>query len=169
MQAWTARSLAAGTRTAHPHATSLAPMPSLAALPSLARHVREAGFPVTLDVSGSAHVPAGVEVSAYRIIQEALTNAMKHAGPGASAKVTVNRTADAVHISVEDDGRGVGTEGARVSGGHGLAGMAERVHALGGALSHGPRRGGGFEVHAVLPSGDDQVKEAAQAEGNEDR
>ncbi len=147
----------------------LSPMPSLAALPALARHVREAGLPVTLEVSGSAHVPAGVEVSAYRIIQEALTNAMKHAGPGASAQVIVNRTADAVRISVEDDGRGVGSEGARVSGGHGLAGMAERVQALGGALSHGPRRGGGFEVHAVLPSGDDQVREAAQAAGSEDR
>lgn len=147
----------------------LAPMPSLAALPALVRQVREAGLPVTLEISGSAHVPAGVEVSAYRIVQEALTNAMKHAGPGASAQVIVNRTADAVHISVEDDGKGVGSDGARVAGGHGLAGMVERVQALGGALSHGPRRGGGFEVHAVLPSGDDQVTEAADAAGSESR
>ncbi len=147
----------------------LSPMPSLAALPALVRQVREAGLPVTLEISGSSHVPAGVEVSAYRIVQEALTNAMKHAGPGASAQVIVNRTADAVRISVEDDGKGVGSDGARVSGGHGLAGMVERVQALGGALSHGPRRGGGFEVHAVLPSGDDQVTEAAHAAEGEGR
>lgn len=135
----------------------LTPMPSLAALPTLVRHVQESGLPVTLEISGSAHVPAGVEVSAYRIIQEALTNALKHAGPGARADVIVKRTNDAVHISVEDDGRATPGDGARLPGGHGLTGMAERVQALGGALSHGPRRGGGFQVHAVLPSGDDQV------------
>lgn len=135
----------------------LSPMPSLAALPPLVRHVQESGLPVTLEISGSAHVPAGVEVSAYRIIQEALTNALKHAGPGASAEVTVKRTADAVRISVTDDGRGTTSESVRLPGGHGLTGMAERVQALGGSLSHGPRRGGGFQVHAVLPSGDDQI------------
>ncbi|MFN3865658.1 MAG: sensor histidine kinase [Demequina sp.] len=139
----------------------LSPMPSLAALPRLVRHVQESGLPVTLEISGSAHVPAGVEVSAYRIVQEALTNSLKHAGPGARAEVIVKRTADAVHISVEDDGRAITGEGPRLPGGHGLTGMAERVQALGGALSHGPRRGGGFQVHAVLPSGDDQVSGAA--------
>ncbi|WP_084105123.1 sensor histidine kinase [Demequina sp. NBRC 110056] len=140
----------------------LSPMPSLAALPGLVRHVQDSGLPVTLEISGNAHVPAGVEVSAYRIVQEALTNALKHAGPGASAEVTVKRTVDAVHITVVDDGRGA-AEGTRLPGGHGLAGMAERVQALGGALSHGPRRGGGFQVHTVLPSGDDQVAGPAPA------
>ncbi|WP_062131412.1 sensor histidine kinase [Demequina aestuarii] len=139
----------------------LSPMPSLAALPSLVRHVQESGLPVTLEISGSAHVPAGVEVSAYRIIQEALTNALKHAGRGARAEVIVKRTADAVHISVEDDGKAAPGDSPRLPGGHGLTGMAERVQALGGALSHGPRRGGGFQVHAVLPSGDDQVSGTA--------
>lgn len=143
----------------------LSPMPSLAALPTLVRHVQESGLPITLEISGNAHVPAGVEVSAYRIVQEALTNALKHAGPGAAAEVTVKRTPDAVHISVVDDGRGAG-ESTRLPGGHGLTGMAERVQALGGALSHGPRRGGGFQVHAVLPSSDDTVS-GSQAPTNE--
>ncbi|MDE0572409.1 histidine kinase [Demequina sp. B12] len=141
----------------------LAPMPSLAALPSLVKQVREAGLPVTLEVSGSAHVPAGVELSAYRIIQEALTNTLKHGGTTAHAQVTVNRTVDAVRISVEDNGVGTSADRVRVVGGHGLTGMAERVQAVGGSLSHGPRTGGGFQVHAVLPSGDDQINEAAAA------
>lgn len=134
------------------------PLPSLAALPALVRNVQRSGLPVTLEISGSAHVPAGVEVSAYRIIQEALTNTLKHGGSGARADVTVMRTADALRITVEDDGRGVSSEGLRLPGGHGLAGMGERVQALGGALSHGPRRGGGYEVHAVLPSRDDTTE-----------
>ncbi|MFV0634067.1 sensor histidine kinase [Demequina sp.] len=161
------RALASGASPALASALDgLSPMPSLAALPSLVRHVQDSGLPVTLEISGSSHVPAGVEVSAYRIVQEALTNALKHAGNGASAEVLVKRTADAVHITVVDDGRGA-SESARLPGGHGLAGMAERVQALGGALSHGPRRGGGFQVHAVLPSNDDQVTGASapQAEG----
>ncbi|GIG54854.1 sensor histidine kinase [Demequina activiva] len=162
------RALAAGT--APPRASvldGLSPMPSLAALPTLVRHVQESGLPVTLEISGSAHVPAGVEVSAYRIVQEALTNALKHAGSGARAEVTVKRTADAVRITVVDDGRGATSETVRLPGGHGLTGMAERVQALGGSLSHGSRRGGGFEVHAVLPSGDDQIRgdRPATAEG----
>ncbi|WP_062069999.1 sensor histidine kinase [Demequina sediminicola] len=139
----------------------LSPMPSLAALPALVKQVQESGLPVTLEISGSAHVPAGVEVSAYRIIQEALTNTLKHAGRGAQAHVTVMRTADAVRISVEDDGKGVTGAKGRAVGGHGLPGMAERVQALGGSLSHGPRSGGGFQVHAVLLSSDDQIREAA--------
>jgi len=135
----------------------LEPMPALAAIPGLAQQVEDAGLPVELSISGTAHVPAGVELSAYRVVQEALTNAMKHAGPGAHATVHVDRQPRHVTVLVEDDGRGVISDAARQSGGHGLRGMAERVHALGGTLEYGPRRGGGFRVHAVLPSGDDQV------------
>lgn len=135
----------------------LAPMPSLAAIPLLAQQVEDAGLPVDLTIAGTSHVPAGVELSAYRIVQEALTNAMKHAGPGARATVTVERRRKEVRITVDDDGRGAISEAARQSGGHGLRGMRERVQALGGTLEYGPRRGGGFRVHAVLPSGDDQV------------
>lgn len=133
----------------------LTPLPSLAALPAMVRHMQNSGLPVTLEISGSAHVPAGVEVSAYRIVQEALTNALKHGGSGTRADVTVMRTADAVRITVEDNGRGVASDGLRLPGGHGLAGMGERVQALGGALSHGPRHGGGYQVHAVLPTHDE--------------
>lgn len=139
----------------------LSPLPSLAALPALVRHVQNSGLPVTLEISGSAHVPAGVEVSAYRIVQEALTNALKHGGAGARADVTVMRTAGAVRITVEDNGKGVASDGLRLPGGHGLAGMGERVQALGGALSHGPRHGGGYQVHAVLPISD----QATEPEG----
>lgn len=135
----------------------LAPMPSLAAIPQLAQQVEDAGLPVDLTISGTSHVPAGVELSAYRIVQEALTNAMKHAGPGARATVSVERRRKVVRITVDDDGRGAISDAARQSGGHGLRGMRERVQALGGALEYGPRRGGGFRVQAELPSGDDQV------------
>lgn len=142
---------------AHHLEFDLLPMPSLAALPDLVQQVEDAGLPVSLEVSGSAHVPAGVELSAFRVVQESLTNAMKHAGPGANATVTVVRKPDAVTVTVEDDGRGVISE-AMHSGGHGIGGMQERIAALGGTLDVGPRSGGGYRVHAVLPSGDDQVR-----------
>lgn len=147
-------------------AFDLMPMPSLAALPKLVQQVEDAGLPVLLEVSGSAHVPAGVELSAFRIVQESLTNAMKHAGPGATATVSVARESTAVTVTVEDDGRGVISE-AMHSGGHGLNGMRERVTALGGTLDTGPRRGGGYRVRAVMPSSDDQVR--APHAGHEER
>lgn len=135
----------------------LAPMPSLAAIPALVRQVEEAGLPVRLAITGTTHVPAGVELSAYRIIQESLTNALKYAGSGATATVTVRRKRDAVTVTVEDDGRGVISDVASSSGGHGIAGMGERVAALGGSIETGARKGGGFRIHAVLPVSDDQV------------
>ncbi|WNM24119.1 sensor histidine kinase [Demequina capsici] len=136
----------------------LGPMPSLAAIPDLVQQVEDAGMPVNLTISGTTHVPAGVELSAYRIVQESLTNALKYAGPGAHAEVTLRRRADSVTIDVEDDGRGTISEAAGTSGGHGLAGMRERVAQLGGDIELGPRPGGGFRVHAVLPVTDDQVR-----------
>lgn len=147
--------------TPRPHvpgrALDLSPMPSLATIPDLVSHVESAGLPVHLEISGTSHVPAGVELSAYRIVQESLTNALKHAGPGARAEVAVRRTPGLVTITVEDDGRGTISDAAAVSGGHGLTGMHERVNALGGEFSYGPRTGGGFRVHATLPTSDDQV------------
>jgi signal transduction histidine kinase len=134
------------------------PVPSLAALPRLTQQVADAGLPVDLEVMGSAHVPASVELTAYRIVQEALTNAMKYAGPGASARVRVTRTADTVAVLVEDDGRGVISEAAQGSGGHGIDGMRERVAAIGGSIDVGARKGGGFRVQAWLPVTDDQVR-----------
>ncbi len=145
--------------TAPGHLTSfdLTPMPALSSLPALARQVEGSGLPVELHIAGGAHVPAGVELSAYRIVQESLTNALKHAGPGAHATVTVKRARNAVTVTVEDDGRGVVSEATPASGGHGLAGIRERVMALGGSVEFGPRSGGGFRVRAVLPSQDDTV------------
>jgi signal transduction histidine kinase len=134
------------------------PMPSLAALPRLTQQVADAGLPVELEVMGSAHVPASIELTAYRIIQEALTNAMKYAGPGAHARVRVTRTAATVAVLVEDNGRGAISEAAQGSGGHGIDGMRERVAAIGGTLDIGPRKGGGFRVQARLPVTDDQVR-----------
>ena len=135
----------------------LAPTPSLAAIPALVRQVEEAGLPVRLAITGTTHVPASVELSAYRIIQESLTNALKYAGHGATATVTVRRKKDAVTVTVEDDGRGVISDVAAGSGGHGIAGMRERVASLGGSIETGARKGGGFRIHAVLPVSDDQV------------
>lgn len=136
---------------------AFAPVPSLAAIPALVRQVEEAGLPVHLAITGTSHVPAGVELSAYRIIQESLTNALKYAGNGATATVTVRRKKDAVTVTVEDDGRGVISDVAASSGGHGIAGMRERVASLGGSIETGARKGGGFRIHAILPVSDDQV------------
>ena len=98
-----------------------------------------------------AALPAGVELSAYRIVQEALTNSLKHAGRGASAKVAVRRTASALELSVVDDGAGAGHTAESSSPGHGLVGMQERVNLLGGELRAGRRAAGGFEVRAWFP------------------
>jgi signal transduction histidine kinase len=97
-------------------------------------------------------VPAGVDLSAYRIVQEALTNVVKHAGP-ARAQVVVGYRDHEVTVEVTDDGRGAvppASDG-RVGSGHGLIGMRERVQAFGGDLQIGPRPGGGFRVAARLP------------------
>jgi signal transduction histidine kinase len=146
-----------GTAYAPARVDFLTPMPSLAALPALVKQVDDAGLPVDLRVRGSSHVPAGVELSAYRIVQEALTNALKHAGPGAHASVDINRARTAVTITVEDNGRGVISDATKGGSGHGLAGMRERVATLGGSIELGPRPGGGYRVRAVLPSQDDVV------------
>jgi signal transduction histidine kinase len=146
-----------GTAYAPARVDFLSPMPSLAALPALVKQVGDAGLPVDLRVRGNSHVPAGVELSAYRIVQEALTNALKHAGPGAHASVDINRARTAVTITVEDDGRGVVSDATKGGSGHGLAGMKERVATLGGSIVLGPRPGGGYRVRAVLPSQDDVV------------
>jgi len=108
---------------------------------------------VKLQVEGTpAPLPAGVDLSAYRIVQEALTNVVKHAGP-ATAQVTICYRDHEVTVEVTDDGRGVGAVAGdgRKGTGHGLIGMSERVAAFGGDLEVGPRPGGGFRVAARLP------------------
>jgi signal transduction histidine kinase len=132
---------------------SLAPVPGLANLEGLLAEVAKAGLAVRLRVEGRpAPLPAGLDLSAYRIVQEALTNVVKHAGP-ATAQVTIRYRDQEVAVEVTDDGRGGGAvAGAGLRGtGHGLIGMAERVAAFGGDLEVGPRPGGGFRVAARLP------------------
>jgi len=130
----------------------LAPQPSLQRLPELVEHMRQTGLPVKLTTTGKPQqLPAGVELSAYRIIQEALTNTLKHAGP-AQAAVTVRYDNGAVEVEVVDDGQGP-SPARQGTGGKGLVGMQERVRLYGGRLEAGARPGGGFRVYAVLRSG----------------
>ena len=128
---------------------ALAPQPSLRHLPDLVGQVREAGLPVELRIEGQERALApGIDLSAYRIVQEALTNALKHAGP-ARARVTVRYGENELDIEIADDGSGAEAEAA--TGGHGLVGMRERVALFGGDLAAGRRRGGGYAVRARLP------------------
>ena len=132
----------------------LAPQPTIADLGALVDQVSAAGLPVALEVHGQARaVQTGVEVSAYRIVQEALTNSLKHAG--GSARVRVEWTSDAVSVEVLDHGpAGPNSEApAADSGGYGLVGMRERVALYGGLLEVGPCPDGGFRVAARLPLG----------------
>ena len=131
----------------------LAPVPGLADLDSLLAEVAKAGLAVRLQVEGRpAQLPAGVDLSAYRIVQEALTNVVKHAGP-ARAQVAIRYRDHEVMVEVTDDGRGAAapTGDGRARVGHGLIGMRERVAVFGGDLEVGPRPGGGFRVAARLP------------------
>ncbi|MFG3201894.1 sensor histidine kinase [Streptomyces sp. NPDC048192] len=127
------------------------PAPGLSRLQELADTFRNAGLPVEVArADQGAELPAAVDLAAYRIVQEALTNVQKHAGTGARAEVSVVRVGTDIEVTVLDDGAGAaGVPGG--GGGHGLIGMRERVTALGGTLTTGPRYGGGFRVHAILP------------------
>jgi signal transduction histidine kinase len=127
---------------------SLKPQPGLADLEQLVSGVQEAGLPVTLRVEGTPRpLPPALDLSAFRIVQEALTNALKHAGP-ARADVTVRYEDGLVSLEISDTGRGPG--GGRGTG-HGLAGMRERAAMFGGELQALPRPEGGFAVRARLP------------------
>jgi signal transduction histidine kinase len=126
-----------------------APQPGLAQLPELVEHARAAGVEVTLEVAGTPRpLPASVDLSAFRIVQEALTNVRKHAS-GAPAIVRVGWGPDALAVAVRD--RGAGAVAAGEGTGHGLVGMRERVRLHGGELRAGPAPDGGFEIAAVLP------------------
>jgi len=130
----------------------LAPQPGTGELDTLTASVRAAGLSVNLVIDGNlAAIPAAVDVSVYRIVQEALTNVLKHAGP-ARAEVTIGCTEDAVTVEVTDNGTGQPGDGSP-GGGHGLAGMRERTAVFGGELAAGTRPGGGFAVQARLPLG----------------
>ncbi len=129
--------------------------PGLGRLPNLVDAVRSAGLPVVVEVSGTA-VPldAATDEAAYRILQESLTNVLRHAGDAATARITIDHTGRNVRVEIADDGPG-GTQGpdADVSGGgHGLTGMRERAEAVGGTLTAAPEPDGGFRVVALLPA-----------------
>ncbi|WP_433349912.1 sensor histidine kinase [Microtetraspora malaysiensis] len=129
-----------------------APQPGLEQLADLIDQVRASGLPVDFTMSGPQHeVPDGEQLVIYRIIQEALTNTLKHGGPGVSASVQVEYGAHDVTLTVSDDGRGASA--ARAADGHGLIGMRERVGMYGGTVHAAPRPGGGFRVTARLPIG----------------
>jgi signal transduction histidine kinase len=137
----------------------LAPAPGVARLDELAARARAAGFAVTVAAQGPVRpLPAGVDAAAYRIVQEALTNAVRHSG-GHAASVLLRYSGGDLVIEVSDDGIDVGAAGRGAPGapgaagsGNGLAGMAERARALGGTVDAGPGPGGGFLVHARLPA-----------------
>ncbi|MFI1451777.1 sensor histidine kinase [Streptomyces virginiae] len=136
------------------------PAPGLGVLDELVDTFRHAGLPVEVIVQledvAAGPLPAAVDLAAYRVIQEALTNVRKHAGPGAKAEVSVVRVGPSVEVTVLDDGgepADPALEPADPGGGHGLLGMRERTGALGGTCFAGPRFGGGYRVHAILPLG----------------
>jgi len=131
--------------------SALAPQPGIEQLGDLLDQARAAGLPVSLTVEGTARgVPEGEALTAYRVVQESLTNIRKHAGPGVTAAVSISYTGRGLVIGVTDDGRGAAVHHAVA--GHGLAGMRERIELYGGTVRSGPRPGGGYEVVAELPS-----------------
>ncbi|MEU4684071.1 sensor histidine kinase [Streptomyces xinghaiensis] len=139
----------------------LGPQPRLDDLPRLVEQVREAGLDVSVVPAGGgagAALPARVELSAYRIVQEALTNVLKHSGPRTRAEVRLRRDGGDLTIDVVDDGRGAAVPSVSAGAhggvaGHGIVGMRERALLLGGSLDAGPRPGGGFRLTARLPTG----------------
>jgi signal transduction histidine kinase len=127
----------------------LAPQPSLRDVDELVAQVEAAGLPVSLERRGTARVlPPGLDQAAYRIVQEALTNAIKHAN-AQRVEIGIDWQTDAVCLTVVDDGGGAGS--GTSNGGHGLIGMRERAQLYGGRLEAGPHDGGGFAVSATLP------------------
>jgi signal transduction histidine kinase len=130
-------------------APALAPQPSLDHLSRLVEQAREAGLPVELRIEGEAiQLPAGVDLTAYRLVQEGLTNVVKHA-QATRAEVFVDYGDGYLEVTVKDDGKGVVGNGD--GGGHGLVGMRERVSVYGGELDAGPQPGGGYRLRAKLP------------------
>jgi signal transduction histidine kinase len=128
------------------------PQPGANSLGDLAERVRMVGLPVRLNLKGELDgLPAGIGLGIYRIVQEALTNTLKHAGAGASAEVRVTRVGENVELDITDDGFGTPHQLVSISGGNGLIGMRERANVFGGTLDAGPVAGGGWHVHAVLP------------------
>jgi signal transduction histidine kinase len=127
------------------------PQPGVSSLPELVENVREAGLTVDYSVTGTPRdLPALLGLTAYRIVQEGLTNTLKHAGPGARTSVTLDFGREMLTVVVTDDGRGGGVAPSSDPG-HGLVGMRQRASISGGTVNAGPKAGGGYEVVAKLP------------------
>ncbi|MFJ9905873.1 sensor histidine kinase [Streptomyces sp. NPDC101152] len=140
----------------HKEVGEYVPQPDVEQIDELVEQCRTSGLPVDFKVEGTPRpLPSGVELTAYRIVQEALTNTRKHGGPNAGASVRLVYFDDGLGLLVEDDGKGAPhelyEEGGADGQGHGLIGMRERVGMVGGTLDAGPRPGGGFRISALLP------------------
>jgi signal transduction histidine kinase len=128
----------------------LRPQPGLAALPALVAQARDAGLDATLTVDPDLTLPPGLDIAAFRIVQEALTNVAKHAH-GATATVRVRQVGDTLDVEITDDGATGDVAVLLPSGGHGLFGLRERVALYGGSFEAAPRPAGGFRVHVRVP------------------
>ncbi|MGV4985395.1 sensor histidine kinase [Streptomyces sp. NPDC001709] len=140
----------------HQEGGEYVPQPDVEQIDELIEQCRSSGLPVDFKVEGTPRpLPSGVELTAYRIVQEALTNTRKHGGPNAGASVRLVYFDDGLGLLVEDDGKGAPhelyEEGGADGQGHGLIGMRERVGMVGGTLDAGPRPGGGFRISVLLP------------------
>ncbi|MFK4145535.1 sensor histidine kinase [Streptomyces sp. NPDC004065] len=140
----------------HQEGGEYVPQPDVEQIEELVEQCRGSGLPVDFKIEGTPRpLPSGVELTAYRIVQEALTNTRKHGGPNAGASVRLVYFDDGLGLLVEDDGKGAPhelyEEGGADGQGHGLIGMRERVGMVGGTLDAGPRPGGGFRISALLP------------------
>jgi signal transduction histidine kinase len=146
-------------------ADALLPQPTLDHLDGLVHELRDAGLPTELRIEGTPRtLPAGVDVNAYRIVQEALTNVLKHGGAAAHASVRVRYDPRSLVLEISDDGQGAAAAVlSRGDGGQGLLGMRERVLLHGGELEAGPRMSGGFRVLARLPIEDAPTVEESSA------
>ncbi|MFE1027245.1 sensor histidine kinase [Streptomyces sp. NPDC058818] len=140
----------------HQEAGEYVPQPDVQQIEDLVEECRSSGLPVDFKVEGTPRrLPSGLELTAYRIVQEALTNTRKHGGPNAGASVRLVYFDDGLGLLIEDDGKGAPHELYQEGGfdgqGHGLIGMRERVGMVGGTLDAGPRQGGGFRISVLLP------------------
>ncbi|HEX2248327.1 MAG TPA: histidine kinase [Arthrobacter sp.] len=132
---------------------SVRPLPTLADVETLVDTVRRSGLDVALERAGEPRraMPSGAELTGYRVVQESLTNVLKHAGPNASAQVLLEWTGRGLQIRIDDDGRGAGADPGTAGSGQGITGMAERLSLYDGTVEAAPKPGGGFRVHAFIP------------------
>lgn len=148
-------------------AAEYSPLQGLAHLDELAQRVRDSGVPVELVVRGAVDdLPKEVDLAAFRVVQEAFTNALKHAGPDATVRVDVTRSPSVLLVRVVDDGLGLASDAD--GEGNGILGMSERVDVLGGRVTAGPRAHGGWEVMATIPLGGQAGVPSAPASGMSD-